>query len=117
MSSGYHEIITQNICMSVWQVQIQRLPFGAAPRGDMVQQEIDKIFKNLPNIFGIADDILVVGYDPNGKRSGRNAATGVKNMQTGELKKLKDKCHFRCKSVPFFGEMTSSMKCNPTHKC
>ena len=26
-----------------------------------------KIFKELPNVFGITDDILVVGYDNNGR--------------------------------------------------
>ena len=34
----------------------KRLPFGAAPTGDMFQHKIDEIFKNLPNVFGIADD-------------------------------------------------------------
>ena len=33
----------------------------------MFQQKIDKILKNLPDVFGIADDILVVGYDTDGK--------------------------------------------------
>ena len=33
----------------------------------MVQQKIDKIFKDLHNVFGIADDILVIGYDVDGK--------------------------------------------------
>ena len=29
----------------------------------MLQRKIDKILKDLPNVFGITDDILVVGYD------------------------------------------------------
>ena len=33
----------------------------------MFQCKIDKIFKDLPIVFGIADDTLVVGYDSNGK--------------------------------------------------
>ena len=33
----------------------------------MFQWKIDEIFKDLPNVFGIADDILVVGYDSDGK--------------------------------------------------
>ena len=33
----------------------------------MFQRKKTKIFKELPNIFGIADDILVVGYDADGK--------------------------------------------------
>ena len=33
----------------------------------MFQCKIDEIFKELPNLFGIADDILIVGYDADGK--------------------------------------------------
>ena len=32
--------------------------------------KIDEIFKDLPNVFGIADDILIVGYDNDGKDHG-----------------------------------------------
>ena len=39
----------------------KRLPFAAVLTGDMVQRKIAEIFKNLPNVFAIADDILVVG--------------------------------------------------------
>ena len=33
----------------------------------MFQRKIDEIFKDLTNVFGIADDILAVGYDQSGK--------------------------------------------------
>ena len=33
----------------------------------MFQRKLDKIFKNLPNVLGIADGILVVGCDIDGK--------------------------------------------------
>ena len=29
----------------------------------MFQRKMDEIFKGLPNVFGIADDILILGYD------------------------------------------------------
>ena len=41
--------------------------FGEAPEGDMFQRKIDDIFKDLPGVFGIVDNILVVGYDRDGK--------------------------------------------------
>ena len=31
----------------------------------MFQHKIDEIFNDMPNIFGIAVDILVIGYDNN----------------------------------------------------
>ena len=33
----------------------------------MFQHKINEIFKDLPNVFGILDGILVVGYDSDGK--------------------------------------------------
>ena len=33
----------------------------------MLQRKLDDIFKDLPNVFGIADNILVVGYDRDAK--------------------------------------------------
>ena len=44
-----------------------RLPFSAAPAGYIFQCKIDQIFKELANIFGIAGNILIVGYDTDGK--------------------------------------------------
>ena len=33
----------------------------------MFQTKIDEIFKETPDLFGVADDILVAGYDDDGK--------------------------------------------------
>ena len=41
----------------------KHLPFGTVPAGDMFQHKIDKIFNDMPNVFGITDDILVIGYN------------------------------------------------------
>ena len=64
---GQEIVIPHNIFISVWQVQIQKTAILSTPTGDMFQRKIDKIFKNVPNVFCIADDILVVGYDRDGK--------------------------------------------------
>ena len=34
--------------------------------GDMFQRQIDEIFREMPNIFGSADDILMTAYNSNG---------------------------------------------------
>ena len=41
----------------------KHLPFRAVPVGDMFQHKIDEIFNDMPNAFGIADNILVIGYN------------------------------------------------------
>ena len=35
--------------------------------GDVFQWKTDEIFKGLPNIFGIADDILIIENDADGR--------------------------------------------------
>ena len=73
-SSGYNDCklderlsyLTTFMC-PFGKYRYKRLSFGAAATGDMFQHKIDEIFKNLPNLFGIAQNILVVGYDTDGK--------------------------------------------------
>ena len=54
------------------QYQYKQFQFGAAPVGDMFQFKIDEIFSDMPNVFGITDDILVIGYNKN--EAGHDAA-------------------------------------------
>ena len=73
VSSGYHSLKPDEksyltMFMSKFgRYRYKRLLFGAAPVGGMFQRKIDKIFKDLPNVFGIVDDFLVVGYEANGQ--------------------------------------------------
>ena len=59
----------------------------------------------MPNIFGIADDILVIGYDKNGADYDEAVYSVLRHCQDANLKLNKEKCHFRCKSIPFFGKV------------
>ena len=45
----------------------------------MFQQMIDEIFKYVPNVFGIEDDILIIGYDADG-RDHDNPETNIADM-------------------------------------
>ena len=57
------------------------LMFGAAVVGDMFQKEIDKMLKELPNVFGIADDFLIVGYDCDGTDHNRTVCWDYKYVK------------------------------------
>ena len=48
--------------MPIWQIQICETTI-AALEGDMFQYKIDEISKELPYVFGVADDSLKVCYD------------------------------------------------------
>ena len=45
----------------------KRLQFEVAPTGDILQRIKGEILKDLPNVFGIAGDILAVEYAAGGK--------------------------------------------------
>ena len=47
--------------------QYKWLPFGASPAGDIFKKKIDKQFNDMPNVFHIADDILITGFDEDGR--------------------------------------------------
>ena len=72
-SSGYDNLnVIENphfnhICKSVWQLQVQQCTLGVTPATDMLKKKIDKVFKGLPNVFGIADDILIIRYAADGR--------------------------------------------------
>ena len=65
-------IMPKHHCMSVCMYRFTRLPFGVVPAGDMFEQKVNEIFRDLPNIFGIADDILIVEYDADGRDHDRS---------------------------------------------
>ena len=89
------------------------LPFRAMPAGDMFQCKIDEIFNDMPNVFGIADNILVIGYDKDGTDHDEAVYKVLKQCQDVNLKLNKEKCHFRCTSIPFFGEVISRQDIQP----
>ena len=67
----------------------------------------------MPNVFGIADDILVIGYDEDGADHDKAVYKILKWCQDVNLKLNKEKCHFRCTSIPFFGEVISRQGIQP----
>ena len=83
------------------------LPLGAAPAGDIFQRKIDEIFKDLPNVFSIADEILVVGYEADCKDHNKTLWRVLQICRQVNLKLNKDKCPFKCTSVQFFEEIIS----------
>ena len=58
------------MCANLGRYRYKWLQFGVALAGDMFQRKIDEIFKNIPNVFGVVDDILGGGYEADGKDHG-----------------------------------------------
>ena len=62
-----------------------RVPFGAALVADKSRKKIDELFSGMPNVFGIADDILIEGFDEWGLRPSWDIGEGNMGMQAGEI--------------------------------
>ena len=75
--------------------------------------KIDKIFNDMPNVFGIADDILVIGYDDDGTDHDATVPKVLQRCEEVNFKLNEEKCHFRCTSIPFFGEVVSRREVQP----
>ena len=73
----------------------------------MFQHKIDEIFSDMPNIFGIADNILVIGYDEDRADHDATVHKVLRLCKEVNLNLNKDKCHFRCMPIPFFGKVIS----------
>ena len=109
-SYGYHNLklgekssyLTTYSC-PFGQYRYKQLPFRAVPVGNMFQCKIDKIFSDVPNVFGIMDDILVIGYNENGADHDAALHKVLRRCKEVNLKLKKEKCHFRCTSIPFLG--------------
>ena len=72
----------------------------------MFQWKIDEICNDMLNVFGITDDILVVGYgDDDGRDHNKTVWKVLQRCSEVNLKLNKDKEHFRCISIPFIGEV------------
>ena len=114
VSSGYQnlQLDTQSSYLTTFahpfgRYRHKHLPFGAAPVGNMFQCKIDEIFNDMPNIFGIADDILVIGYDEDGTDHDEAVYSMLRQCHEVNLKLNKTKCHFRCTPILFFGKVVS----------
>ena len=111
-SSGYHnlKLDMQSSYSTTFSCLFGRyhyncLLFEAVLAGNMFQRKIDEIFNDIPNVFGIADDILVIGYDRDGAVHDEAVYSVLEWCQDVNLKLNKDKWHFRCMSIPFFGKV------------
>ena len=82
----------------------------------MFQHKIEGIFNDMPNVFGIADDILAVGYEDNDRDHDRTVQKVLQSCREVILKLNKDKCHFRCTSILFTGEVISRNGVQPDPK-
>ena len=64
-------------------------------------------------MFGIAVDILVVGYDSNEADYDKTLLRVLQICRKDNLNLYTNKCHFRCPALTFFGEIISRQGMRP----
>ena len=75
--------------------------------GDLFQGKIEELFKGLPTMFDIVDDILNARFDYIGRDHKTTLDKVLRICRQANLKPNKDKCMYYCTSIPFFGEVMS----------
>ena len=71
-------------------------------------------YLELLNVPGIADDILVVGYNKDVTDHNAMLCRSTPHMQKKENLKLnKEKCHFKSTGIPFPGEIIARLLVQP----
>ena len=122
-SSDYHNLkldkqssyLTTFACL-FGRYRYKQLPFGAAPAGDIFQCKIDEIFNYMPNVFGIADDILVIGYDKDGADHDEAVYKVLKQCQDVNLKLNKENVISGVHQYHYFGRLYQDRASNLIHK-
>ena len=78
--------------------------FGATVAGDIFQQKMDQCFGHLENVIVIADDIMVVGKQPNHKDHDIALTQLLKTARECNVHLNYDKLQYKRTEVDFFGK-------------
>ena len=76
-----------------------------APAADMFQKKIDELFHRICNVFGIADEILISGFNELGRHHYAILEKSLRICRQATLKLNRDKCLFICTSIHHLGEV------------
>ena len=80
-------------------------PFGLICAQDILQRKVGETFGDLPCVTGIADDIVVYGYNSDFCDHVENLRAVLQRAREIGLRFNLDKCKFRCTRIPFFGHI------------
>ena len=91
-----------------------RVPMGASLSSDVYQFKIDEIFEDISQCVGIADDIVIFGYDVHDHD--RILYTVLDRAHKVGMKFNPDKCTFKRDSISFYGVTISADGVKPDHR-
>ena len=110
-SKGYwHEELTEESSLlttfncSLGRYRFTRMPFGVSVAGDVFQRKLDECIGDIRNVYCIADDIMVVGYEEDHSDHDKALTNLFQRAEKCNLKFNLDKIQYKQKEVSFFGE-------------
>ena len=81
------------------------MPFGTTIASDIFQRKLDQCFGHLQNVIVIADDIMVVGKQPNHKDHDIALTALLNTARKCNVQLKYEKLQYKQKEVEFFWEM------------
>jgi len=81
----------------------QRLPFGVVVSQDIFQRKLDDIYRKIPNVTGLADDIIVFGSTELEEEHDQAFVSILEATRANNVSLDSEKLQFKQQSVNFFG--------------
>ena len=80
------------------------MPFGVTVAGDVFHCKLDECIGHIPNMIGTADDIMVVGKQPNHKDHDQALTTLLETARQCNIRLNYENIQYKQTEVEFFGE-------------
>ena len=89
------------------------MPFGITVAGDVFQRKLDQYFGQIAQVIVIADDIMVVGNQPNHRDHDVALTNLLETARKSNIHLNFDKLAYKKTEVDFFGETYTMDGCKP----
>ena len=101
--------------MSIWKIQVGKDAIWVHSSKGHVPKNVSKVFKELPNVFGIVDYMLIAGYYDSGLDHDRTLCRILQICRKEQPEHKKNKCYFRCTSVPSLRKSFLDIRYSPIY--
>ena len=94
--------------------RLKRLPFGVKLSQDIFQRKLDEVYKDVPNIMGIADDIMVCGSTES--EHDQAFCKTLEATRKHNVSLNSEKLQFKQTEVDFFGHVLTENGIQPARE-
>ena len=91
--------------------RFKRLPFGVVLFQDIFQRKLDEVYRGIPNVMGIADDIIVCGSSE--QEHDKAFTEMLKATRTHNVSLDSEKLQFKQSQVDFYGHTLTEKGIQP----